>query len=259
VIALVPVALWGVVTVLNDRAMTEYNTYGLIELRVFGHRDRTQWFADHGMPVSAQIIPSKTFVPRGLVPKSLVRDARIPVGLNPPELVVRGKRPFVRWMRDDGPSTYLEWLVTHPVYTLREPLANIDAMVVPSIDRLTPAVDARRVYPSFVTDVLFESALVLVLLLVAGLLVTLVLVLRHQANRFVLFAWCVAAVGVAVLYVSWHGAAIEIERHAIVASVALRLGSFMALVFGVDRLLSARTTGASAADESRSSARLVTR
>jgi len=115
------------------------------------------------------------------------------------------------------------------------------------------------VYPSFVTDVLFESGLVLVLLLVAALLVTLVLVLRHQANRFVLFAWCVAAVGVAVLYVSWHGAAIEIGRHAIIASVALRLGSFMALVFGVDRLLSARTTGAGAADESRSRTRLVTR
>src|SRR5689334_19842039 len=67
-------------------------------------------------------------------------------------------------------------------------------MVVPAIDRLAPAVDSRDVYPSFVTDVLFESGLVLVLLLVVALLVTLVLVLRHQANRFVLFGWCVAGV-----------------------------------------------------------------
>jgi hypothetical protein len=259
VVALVPIALWGVVTVLNDRAMSEYNTYGLIELRVLGRSDRTQWFVDHGMPVNAQIAASKTFVPRGLVPASLLRDARVPVGLNPPELVVRGGRPFVRWMRDDGPSTYLEWLATHPVYTLQQPLANIDMMVVPALDRLTPMVDARPVYPSFVTEVVFESGLVLVLLLVAALLVTLVLVLRHRANRFVAFAWCVAALGVALLYVSWHGAAIEIGRHAIVASVTLRLGAFLALVFGVDRLLSARTTGPSAAAESCSSARLVSR
>lgn len=259
VIVLVPIALWGFVTVLNDDAMTEYNTYGLIELRVFGHPDRTQWFAEHGMPVGPKIIPAKTFVPRALVPASLVRAARTPVGLNPPELVVRGGRPFVRWMRDKGPSTYLKWLATHPGYTVREPLANVDLMVVPAIDRLTPAVDSRHVYPSFVTDVLFESGFVLVLLLVAALLVTLVLVLRHQANRFVVFAWCVAAVGVALLFVAWHGAAIEISRHAIVASVSLRLGALMALVFGVDRLLSARTTGASAPAESCSSARLVTR
>jgi hypothetical protein len=252
VLALVPIALWGLVTVLNDRAMTEYNTYGLIELRVLGQTDRTQWFADHGMPVGPRIVASKSFVPRGLVPASILRDARIPVGLNPPELVVRGGRQYVRWMRDDGPSTYLEWLATHPAYTLRDPLANIDMMVVPALDRFTPIVDARRVYPSFVTEIVFESGFVLWLLLVAALLVTLVLVLRHTANRFVLFAWCVTALGVALLYVSWHGAAIEIGRHAIVASVMLRLGAFMALVFGVDRLLSARTSGASVDAEPRS-------
>src|SRR5436190_10803424 len=157
VVALVPVALWGVVTVLNDRAMTEYNTYGLIELRVLGRPDRTRWFADHGMPASPQIVASKSFVPRGLVPASVLRAARIPVGLNPPELVVRGGRAYVRWMRDDGPSRYLEWLATHPGYTLRQPLANIDLMVVPALDGFTPMVDARLIYPAFVTELVFES------------------------------------------------------------------------------------------------------
>lgn len=242
VVALVPVALWAVIALGNDAPMTEYNTYGLIELRVLNHAERAHWFEQHGMPPTEPVPAALAFVPRRLVPPALTKYARVPVGLNPPALVPRDGRPFIRWMRDKGPSTYVQWLATHPGYTVTEPLRNVDALVLPALDRLTPMLDARQVYPSFLADLVFANGAVLFVLFVGALLVTLIVVLRHETSRFVVFAWCVTAAAVVLMYVALHGAPIELGRHAIVSSVLLRLGVLMALAFGVDRLDTARNS-----------------
>jgi hypothetical protein len=239
-LALVPVAIWGLVAVRNDPGATEYNIYTVIELRVFGHIERTRYFVEHDMPVSADIERFRSFVPRELVPPHLVQDARVPIGLNVPDLVVTGRRPFIRWMQDEGPSTYLKWLASHPGYTVAEPLRNLHELVAPKLARITPPLDARAVMPTILRKVLFESPVLYLLSISAALLSAIAAVLLKLMSRPLAVAWCVVGMSIALLYVAWLGAAIEIERHAIVASVASRIGILMVLAFTVDLLRPAR-------------------
>jgi hypothetical protein len=143
-------------------------------------------------------------------------------------------------MRDKGPETYVKWLASHPGYTLAEPLRNLDDLVATDLEKITPPLDSRAVMPGFFTSVLFESLGVYLVALAAALLSAVTAVSLRLRSRALAVAWCVNGVSVALLYVSWLRAAIEIERHAIVASVASRVGILMILAFTVDLYLSAR-------------------
>jgi hypothetical protein len=242
--AFVPVAVWGLVSLRNDPGIHEFNTYSIIEVRVFSDPSATRFFGDHGMPVNDVIMRYRGVIPRHAVPPDLLRYARVPDHFKVPTVVLTGGRPFVRWMRNEGPETYLKWLASRPGAVLTEPLGQLDEMVSRRLRRVTPAFDTRRVVPNFVTSVVFESYALYLAAFAAALLSALVAVVLKLSSRPLAVAWSVIALSVALLYVVWFGSAIEDARHALVASLGSRIGLLLVLALTTDLYLTARAEGA---------------
>jgi hypothetical protein len=247
--ALVPVAIWGAVSVRNDPGMTEFNVDSILDIRMLANADRAHYFAEHGMPLTRSMLRFHGVVRRDSVGPSLVRYARIPTGFKVPVIVAAGGRPFIRWMRDKGPTTYVEWLASHPKYTFVEPLQHLDDLVTADLQSITPAFESRSVLPSFLTSPIYESFGFYLFAFAAALLSAIVAVLRRLFSRPLTIAWCVIASSVAMLYIVWLGSAIEGARHAIVASVASRIGLLLVLTFTADLYLTARRKGLATADD----------
>ena len=127
-----------------------------------------------------------------------------------------------------------------PEESLARPLRYLDELMTPSLHKITPPIDSRRVLPGFVVDVLFESYAAFLVALAVAMLTTLALVADHQRSGSSTVVLSVLIMSMALFYVAYHGAAIELERHAIVASVASRVGILLVIIFGTDRLLALR-------------------
>lgn len=249
-VAFVPIVIWGFVSVRNDPGTTEFNTYSIIAIRVFSSPSATRYFVDRGMPVNNAILKYRGLVPRRAVPPDLLRYARVPAHFKVPSLVLTGGRPFVRWMRTNGPETYLKWLASRPGYVVTDPLTHLDEMVSRRIDKITPPFQSRRVVPSFVTSIVFESYGLYLAAFAAALLSALAAVLLKLRSRPLAVAWCVIGVGVALFYVAWFGSAIEGARHALVASTGSRIGLLLVLALTVDLYLTARHQRSTDAEQS---------
>ena len=79
--------------------------------RIIPYPDRLDWWIDHGMP-------------QGPALRRLAEDpgrtdtGALAVG---PAQRDRQFRQYSLWVKNEGARTYIEWLVTHPTYTLFEP------------------------------------------------------------------------------------------------------------------------------------------
>lgn len=187
----------------------------IVANRIAPDADRLSWFGDHGMPVPAS---------GALDVGSLTDDPA-----------------FDRWVTGDGQGTYARYLLTHPWYTLTEPLPDLVGVRTsygdepePQATMLAPADgygSARPVIPELVEQVIFEpggtGAVLTALVTVAGLSV----LRRRQRDRRWVATLALVAISLVSLVVGWHGATPELGRLAIVAAVTLRLG--LILQFGL--------------------------
>jgi hypothetical protein len=248
VLALVPLAIWGVISVRNDPGINEFNMYSIIEVRVFGSASATRYFAEHGMPVNNVILRSRGLALRNEVPPELLRYARVPAHFKVPAVVLTGGRPFVRWMRNEGLETYLRWLASRPGFVVTDPLNHLDEMVARKLKQLTPPFQSRRVVPTFVTSVVFESYALYLVALAAAMLTALAAVLLKLRSGPLAVAWCVIGLSVALFYVAWFGSAIESARHALVASMGSRVGLLLVFALTADLYLTARAENSATAE-----------
>jgi hypothetical protein len=239
-LALVPVTVWGLICVRNDPGVTESNLYLMLEIRVFGNADSTRYFAQHGMPVNAAMLRHRGIVPRSKVPPDLVRYARVPPGFAVPEAIVTGGRPLIRWMRKEGAITYLKWLASQPGEVVAAPLKRLDILVTPKLEYMTPPTRSRAVLPRFATRPLFENRALYLVSLSAALLGAIAAVVFKLRSRPLAVAWCIIGLSFALVYIVFFGSPVETARHAIVASVAGRVGILLALAYTADLYWAAR-------------------
>lgn len=199
----------------RNQEVVQANLTVIVANRIATDPDRLSWFRENGMPVPAS---------GALDPGSLTADAA-----------------FRRWVGREGRTTYARYLLTHPRYTLTEPLDDLVTVrqsygdePVDQPTMLSPGDgygSARPVIPEVVEQVLFQpggtGTVVTALVAVVGLS----LVRRRRRDR----RWAVplALVGISLvsMIVAWHGATPELGRLAIVAAVALRVGLILQLAF----------------------------
>lgn len=215
-------ALLAVVVVLTGYSSasanrTQQNVVNVYTARVFPYVDRIDWFADHGMPDARPL-------------RALARLAKEVDGNAPVVGVDLGAPRFAalaRWLRDDGVSTYVEWLLTHPGYVLGEPLrrpertfnnAQGHLAFYAAPDRTDVPVVNTLLYPPW-WAVLFATVVA-----VAGAAAT---------GRWRRAEWQMVALlgvlGVAHMLVAWHGDGMEVTRHASIGNVQARLAVIVAL------------------------------
>lgn len=234
VVAVGLVALTGIAssTYARNQEVVHTNLTVIVANRVATDPERLAWFRDQGMPAPA----SGRFDP-----DALTEDPA-----------------FRRWVAGEGRATYGRYLLTHPWYTLTEPLDDLVSErpsygdeVEPGPTMLSPA-DAygssRPVLPEPLERVLFEpGATGTILAVLAGVVGWSMAWWRRRDRRWAL-PLALVGVSLASLVSGWHGATPELNRLAIVGAVALRIGLLLQLGLLVEAAVARRTPGPAGAD-----------
>jgi hypothetical protein len=204
--------------------------------RISTHPDQLAYFEDRGMPISPQLLAAM----------KATREGGPPLPFPPTsdsEEQLRDATPFQRWLLTKGRSTYTNFLLTHPGVAagaldhLREVL--LDPSLTFYASRASPwdgGLPAAVLYPR-------RTAIVIAWLLLALGLAAFV-GLRFGPRREWAVPGFLIAVSLPFAILVWNAGAIELDRHALVPSVFLRLGALLLVLFAADRWLDVRREAA---------------
>jgi len=104
---------------LNESQRWVQATCNVISLRILPDSDRTAFFAEHGMPITPALMA------RSGIPQGVCADNRAPeynytwketLAISDPEL-----QEFRDWLVKHGKSTYMQFLLSRPLWTATEP------------------------------------------------------------------------------------------------------------------------------------------
>jgi len=201
-----------------------------VSIRLLADPGARAYLVKHGFPLDAQTrdLPQRYIY--------IVED------------VVRGRAyaPMRAWLRADGRRVYLNFLLSHPGYTLRRPFDDRGRFFDPGVDVYGIV---YRVQPRGVFGLLGGLATPTGVpgIELWALAVALALGWCVARGRRRSLAACIALVlvlAVAGFYAAWHGDALEADRHALTSAVQLRLALWIGVAFVLDLLLA--RSGASA-------------
>jgi hypothetical protein len=141
------------------------------------------------------------------------------------------------WLYRKGKDTYIHFLLDHPFYTLTSPWQNIHALLASEeIESYKP-----ESYQPFATwlfeETLFPSSLWLVLILALATLVSILTSRTWQDSRVFWLLLGFLTLFFPHFYLVWHGDAAEVGRHAIQASIQLRLALWLLLLLSLDKIV----------------------
>lgn len=209
----------------RNQEVVRSNLTVIVANRIAPDPERLSWFREHGMPVPAS---------GALDPGALTADPA-----------------FSRWVGGVGRSTYARYLLTHPWYSLTEPLDDLVGVrqsygdqPLPQATMLSPGDgygSARPVIPEVVEQAVFQPGGTGTVLTALAAVLGLSLVRRRRRDRRWAVPLALVGISLASLVAGWHGATPELGRLAIVAAVALRLGLILQFGFlAEDELLRRR-------------------
>jgi len=227
--ALVSLSLWAGIQLGNNRSMSELNLYTVLQERVITDDSRFAWFVDEGMPVTQNMRGPALYDQRSDLPGELLDYVKLPVAQLPPSLIRLGGFPLAEWVRSDGWSTYLRYVVTHPGDTWTR-LIDLSTSTLNPADRDLLPLENRTVIPRLFFLPWQWWA-------VAGAIAALLHLRFGRRFHFHLF------ISTAAIIVLWYAgvvltSGIEHPRHAISIAVALRIVSLVTIVglFGAKQL-----------------------
>ncbi|HWB67201.1 MAG TPA: hypothetical protein VG708_10280, partial [Mycobacteriales bacterium] len=232
---LVLISTAGFVTINRNNATTTARIADIVQGRVLPNAARTTWFIEHGMPYDATMAANAG----NYFGAPLLADPA-----------------FAHWASTRGEHVYLEYLWSHPGYTLWQPLAAISgerpSLDVPAPSQVltpnpTPSLLSptanygrhRDLLPEPVQALLFEQGQigdVLALGLLTLALVGLAWRRRRLDSRMVVPAVALVCC-VPEVFLVWLADPIELDRHAVVLAVALRIALWVLAAVAADQLL----------------------
>jgi hypothetical protein len=139
-------------------------------------------------------------------------------------------RPVQDWLVDHGSSTYMRWLVQHPLDRVLELVAARWTALSGPTSRYMPG--GWTPHGSLVRRLTLNRTLLLVLLFVAPLLLR-----KPRVDARLGIVLCMIASGVVGVAASYYGDAAEVSRHCYGAGQQIVLGLFLALVVWLDRVV----------------------
>ena len=148
---------------------------------------------------------------------------------------------FFAWVETDGRTAYEQWLLAHPINTLRDPIRHLHGVVTRKL-----IVDHYAQINSPISRFAEKTAppknpILLWGLFAASLAMMVGLAFRQPSIRRV--AWTCGCLVVSVvphIVLTWNSDGMEQERHALTAAILLRISIVVAVLIGVDRLLCSR-------------------
>jgi hypothetical protein len=221
---LVVVALVAGLSYGRNTEIRDFNLAMVIGQRVITDPERLDWFRDEGMPLPAAADPGVA-----IFPEPLLADD-----------------DFADWIADEGFRTYTRFLLTHPWYSLTEPLEDFVAdrpsyADPPRIDETMLSTaeaygSARQVIPEPLDDLLFDPGGT------GAVLVAIIAVLAATAYQWRGSGWdqrwlvplLLVVLQWPALTVVWHASTAELGRLALISAVALRIGLLAQAAFLLD-------------------------
>jgi hypothetical protein len=237
-IALVVIAALGFVTASRNKSLATVNLTAIVAERVLPNQGYFNWFVFQG----------------GMPDTPAIRSA---VGKYPPEFYLGSDPHFGPWVRTHGLHTYIRFLLTHPKFTLVDPLPYITgeerSLLVsppasnplspdPTPSFLSPNANWARhrdVLPSVIQDLLFSPGQSGDVILLGGIAVGLAVVAwrRRVLDRRLLVPAVVLGTVLPQIYVVWLSSASELDRHAIIIAVSVRIALWLVAAYALDALL----------------------
>ena len=197
--------------------------------RILPNPAKVQWFADHGMPVT---------------PDLMHLAGQWGAGDNCAAYRLASLQPFRAWLLDQGHSCYIKHLVSDYRATLLAPWLNIKSLLSsktgepdpPGFVPILPPWLSAGIYPLLVFPF---WPLVAGLIALAGLSFT---CWDRQRKWWVPLGLLLLSYPHALLV--WHGDAMAVERHALLLQIQIRLAIWIILLFGIDSLYRRLSTSA---------------
>lgn len=190
--------------------------------RILPDEEHLIFFEDRGLPVS----PALLSLSGGLANSD---DFAV---FNDPAL-----NDVEDWLYRKGKDTYVQFLLYHPLYTLTDPWKHVDMLLGPK-NLLTYIPEGYKPIQGWITGAfLFPNSLwLLSLLVVLSFSATLIAAAWRGASVFWLLCFALVLF-IPHFYLVWHGDAAEVGRHAIQASVQLRLTLWLLLLLALDKIV----------------------
>jgi hypothetical protein len=190
--------------------------------RIVPNEEYLSYFEGHGLPISPELMSLS-----GGMAKSGDFAVYNDPALNEVEF----------WLYRKGKNIYVQFLISHPVYTLTEPWIHIDEQLEPvGLTAYAPKT-YRPVLGTLFGMLFYPNSLWLVLLLA---ILMLFFTVRSAAWRDSKPFWLLIFFLLLFLphfYLVWHGDAAEVGRHAVQASVQLRLVLWLLLLLALDKIV----------------------
>ncbi len=220
----------------KQSGVTSLEMPSLYATRVFPLPGRVAWFAAHGMPDAPGI------------DRQAARTPASPSG----KVVIATSPVVTSWLASHGESLYVQWLLTHPLTLLSDPIAHPGwayysdggNVLVYAAPNRTDAPWSALLYPGWRWCV--GEALL-------GILLGFMLLRRVDRTTWILIA--LGVIGVATMLAAWDTSGQETDRHMLEGAVMFRMSALMLLAWGALRwrratvsALGARLTSSEAAD-----------
>lgn len=197
----------------------------VLSMRILTNHEMLTYFEDHGMPVTDSLMERAG--------KWSQEDDF--AYYKDPDL-----EEFRKWLYSKGKSTYALYLLTHPAYTMSEPLHDLQRMIFSTRSRLMYYAPKGFTSPlqGKLFDYLSAWSLFTVYVFLTGILWGLNLLYAISKKRAVVW---VPLVMIFLVYplaaLTWHADAMEIERHALPVAIQARLGFILLVLFLIDTIL----------------------
>jgi hypothetical protein len=218
----------------GDRWVVPY--YNIVFNRVLTDHDLTAAWRDAGMPDTQAL--------RSHIGEIAYHDD--PALFGDPRLAT-----FRRWVSLSGRSTYVVQLITKPSLGVEGPVGDLDALLASPTEvwghigghsyRGSPVDPIAN--SVFVPDMVPLAAWLALVVVAAGWL--LVRVRRSPTRGAAPLLVALMALGVPHLWLVWVGDAHNVARHAVTASVQIRVAGWLILLVALDELLTGRRRDAS--------------
>ncbi|MEK6276667.1 MAG: hypothetical protein AABM29_01450 [Actinomycetota bacterium] len=233
VAGLVAISAAGILSASVGYPRWQYPLQNVIVLRISADPEALEYFEDEGMPVTRRFVKlTRSY-----------RETDIDPFLYPVD-PVEPLMGFQYWFQEEGRGPYARFLLTHPGF-VDNAFGHLDnALLYPDVDGVDQYESEQGPwrFPLF-TDLLYPRNPWLPLVYLGAVIGLAIAAFARAGPRLY---WVVPAflIGSSLPFAVflYHGDAIEIDRHAFIASLFLRLGTLLLLLMAVDRLLTARAS-----------------
>jgi len=195
----------------------------VITKRILPNQEYLDYFAENGMPVTPELMALS-----GRWANS--DDYAV---INSTKL-----KKFTRWLFKDARNVYVKFLLTHPAYTIWSPLANVKDLLGYDYFKGIPVPGYAPALPVQVNELFYPERWFWVYWWISLVSTGFIFATGSRTSKSLYwFILIFLLLSIPHLYLVWHGDALDVERHAVLANIQFHLGVWLLIILYVDRVI----------------------